>query len=1487
MGVVIPETIDTSVKVPETIDVLEEDIPEVSKEMLIMLVDSGFTIDDGLVVNFVKTKHIATPIILDIGDRLLMETEAVVDTGSPVSFISTEVLEKMAPQVLGQLEPCPITFRGVGGSSLKANGIKVFNCEIGGKVLSQLFVIAPIIEPVILGLDFMEANKATFDWNRGIPKLKYQDDGLREETGLPICRVITEVELIPGAVTSVRVSLNGWNKHMEQATFLACRNSRLPADISVTDMLVRVEDGEADLLVYSFSQQIECLEQGETIGTWDELIETSVFSIQEFSSLKSAEVVAQVSVQEKGELNIELPKELQELFERCSVGLTKEQGSSLKELLWDYRHIFKFKGQPNGKTAWEVHQIDLLSPTPIKERVRQIPIHKSEEVENEIQQMLQNGVIRESNSPWSAPVVIVRKKDGSCRFCIDYRKLNAVTVKDAYPLPCIEENLDTLAGSSWFSSLDLAAGYWQVAVAEEDKSKTAFACKFGHFEFNVMPFGLSNAPSTFQRLMEKVLSGYQWKILVLYLDDVVVFATEFEEHLKRLRQVFQRFSNAGLKLKPKKCDLLKRQVKFLGHVVDEAGIHTDPEKIEKVSNWATPKSEHDVRIFLGLTSYYRRFVESYAKIASPLHELTRKNVEFEWTAARDNAFQTLKSILSKELELSYPSKSGEYVLDTDACDVAIGAALHQIQDGKEKLLRFGSRCLTKEERNYCVTRKEFLAVVYFMDYFHHYLWGAKLVTVRTDHGSLQWLKSMSNPSGQVARWIQKLEIFNWKIEYRPGKQHNNADALSRRPCEGDCSQCLKMLSYLPEAEPPVVRRVVVEKPIKFKNRHARRKHVDRHRWENLPMDWDIAKLIAATAADPYFSKLLSWDIRPPFEEVSNSSAELKFYRLAFSCWYQDNRGLLWYKHETQDGQEKLKLMIPKSYRYKVMSLMHDAPQAGHFGVARTVQMLMNCPVFWHGMRQDMRKYCQTCDSCLRCKKSGRPKRSKMVTFISGEPLQRMALDVAGPFHTSSQGNKYILVVIDYFTKYCFMIPLPDHQAETLANVLVMKVFSRVGIPEHLHSDQGSDFMSQVFSETCRMFHVEKTRTTPWHPQSDGLCERMNRTIGAMLRQYVNGSQTDWDTHLPLCELAYNSTVQKSTRFTPNMLMFGREFRLPLELVLPKPEGGVVENNSVNVSTFVQDLTRTLNGVYELTRLHLEEATALQKSYHDRKTTSRKFKTGDSVWLYNPKRKKGRTPKLDKAWEGPYAVIETKGPVLVKIQQSIRSKFRVVHIDKLILTNENFDTTWVFRLPKKHFKEVSQNVLPDLRHLYTAKPGTVVTFPAAKTDLPKKTTKIVDKNTNLDTNLTSTSVLEKSIMEPPNTVVHNRKNDVPKRGIEQVDLPETISKETLAKPDQMVTRSGKVYRNMNNDRNKSKRQYIKPGQKVTRSGHVYNVNAVNNPFSRNMCQELLRPGQRLYRSNHMKDMHLRVNDNTRQKMKIISANRCLQHGKDAWLVSLEV
>lgn len=444
-----------------------------------------------------------------------------------------------------------------------------------------------------------------------------------------------------------------------------------------------------------------------------------------------------------------------------------------------------------GLTDLVTHEIETGGNRPIRQGLRPQPLAMIPAIDQHLEEMLGQGLIEPSKSEWASNVVMVKKKDGTLRFCVDYRKLNSVTVKDVYPLPRIDACLDTLAGSQWFSTFDLRAGYHQVKLHPRDAHKTTFLTRRGSFQFRVLPFGLCNAPATFERLMDLALSGLNYEVLLVYLDDIIVFSSDLEEHFRRMELLFQRLAAAGLKLKPSKCHLLQREVLFLGHRVNAQGISTDADKINLVDKWPVPRNLKELRSFLGLCSYYRKYVRDFARTAEPLHALTRKGRRYEWTEECHQAFEQLQRDLHETPTLALPTCRDIFILDTDASETGLGAVLSKMVDGEERPVAFASRLCSAAERNYNVTRRELLAVMFALKTFRQYLLGVKF-TIRTDHAALQWLKKTPTPIGQQARWVEQLEEFDYDIQHRPGHRHGNADALSRRP-----------MSVEPDSDEPV------------------------------------------------------------------------------------------------------------------------------------------------------------------------------------------------------------------------------------------------------------------------------------------------------------------------------------------------------------------------------------------------------------------------------------------------------------------------------------------------------------------------------------------------------------------------------------------------------------------------------------------------------------------------------------------------------------
>ena len=444
-----------------------------------------------------------------------------------------------------------------------------------------------------------------------------------------------------------------------------------------------------------------------------------------------------------------------------------------------------------GRTNLVKHHIELTDPIPFKESYRRIPPQMYDEVKAHIQEMLDLGAIRHSNSPWSSAIVLVRKKDGRLRFCIDLRKLNNRTVKDAYSLPRIETLLDTFLGSTIFTTLDLKAGYWQVEMAEESKAFTAFTCgPLGFYECETMPFGATNAPATFQRLMHNCLGDLNMTWCVVYLDDIIVFSDNPKDHITRLEAVFQKLASAGLKLKPSKCFFFKEEIEYLGHLVSGKGVATSPKKIEAVTKWPVPQTVYDVRSFLGFVGYYRRFIRDFSKTSKPIREViiglenqskrVAKKTLINWSEAAQSAFEVLKELCVNAPILAFPDYKLPFILHTDSSTEGLGAVLYQKQEGKLRVIAYASRSVTKTESNYPTHKLEFLALKWAIcEKFHEYLYGSTPFEVYTDNNPLTYVLTTAKLDACGQRWVAKLANYNFTIQYRSGQSNVEADALSR------------------------------------------------------------------------------------------------------------------------------------------------------------------------------------------------------------------------------------------------------------------------------------------------------------------------------------------------------------------------------------------------------------------------------------------------------------------------------------------------------------------------------------------------------------------------------------------------------------------------------------------------------------------------------------------------------------------------------------
>ena len=643
--------------------------------------------------------------------------------------------------------------------------------------MDEKLVVSRISEDIILGMPFLANHNCSIDFN----STRVTIDGRQIEcTDRHGRQLISPVQLVRDTTVPPETEMT-----------LQCRvTARMPCPIGLiegrTDGLclatsVNQPDPQGKVMVRCLNPANQPLrvKAGTVVGVYTSIAEKD---ISEAEPLDGSPVPDEAR----------LPHHLVDLYRQAKGNCDgPDQERKLSGLLVQYQDVFSKGADDMGRTSLVKHSIPVADGTrPIRQPPHRLGPEKEAEAEKQIQELLSKGLIEPASGAWGSPVVLVRKKDNSWRFCIDYRRLNSVTQQDAYPLPRIDESLDALAGSRFFSTLDLVSGYWQVPLDADAQEKSAFITRSGLWKWKVLPFGLTSAPATFQRLMEQVVHGLHWKTLLLYLDDIIVIGPDFETHLTRLGEVLGRLRGAGLKLKPAKCELLQTKVGYLGHVVSQRGVSTDPEKIEAVAQWPVPKDLKELQAFLGTVGYYRQYIPSFATLAKPLTRLTGSKETWQWTTEQQEAFEQLQKCLVTAPVLGYPNPGLPYVLDTDASNEGVGAVLSQVQEGEERVIGYYSKTLTPPERNYCVTRRELLAVVKGVKHFRPYLYGQKF-TLRTDHASLLWLCQRREPSDQVARWLETLSEFKYTLHHRAGARHGNADGLSRRPC-GDCKQCQRI-----------------------------------------------------------------------------------------------------------------------------------------------------------------------------------------------------------------------------------------------------------------------------------------------------------------------------------------------------------------------------------------------------------------------------------------------------------------------------------------------------------------------------------------------------------------------------------------------------------------------------------------------------------------------------------------------------------------------
>lgn len=911
------------------------------------------------------------------------------------------------------------------------------------------------------------------------------------------------------------------------------------------------------------------------------------------------------------------PELCQEGYEVPQKGQEENEGADLSDVgpvslagvLEEMKMVFDDStpgGVGIGSSLTTRHHIPLKSNEPVVEPLRRTSLKQVQEIDRQVEVMLKQGVIERTKSEYASPVVLARKKDGSWRFCVDYRKLNEITEKDRYPLPRIDDILDQLRSARLMSKIDLRSGYWQIPVAEEDRHKTAFRTKKGTFRFIRMPFGLTGAPATFQRAMDECLETLIGKTCFVYLDDIVIFSNEEGNHARDVLEVLMRLKEAGFTARRDKCTFGMKQIQLLGHLVGNGELLPDSDKVKAVMELEAPRNAKGLRSFLGSVGYFRRFIEGFAGIAFPLTELIRKEASWKWEKAHQTAFELLRGRLSSAPILKLPDFGKSYVVRSDASDYATGAVLLQEQEGELMPIAFFSKKLTKAEKNYTTTEKEALAVVRAIKEWWFYLDGVKFI-VETDHSALRSVLKTREPTGRIARWVMRLQELDFEVRHRPGKQMELPDMLSRM--ESTSHDHVAVASY--DGIASLQRR-----------------------------DKVVGGLVRALEGEEQGDKEVQHLLRLTGDKLVIDDGVLLY-----------SRGI-----RTGKTAENLRLVVPEELRKKIIYECHDSLVGGHFGTEKTYFKVAE-RYWWPNQYADVKHYVETCDECARAKKPKWKEDGTLVATVVGAPWERVSADFLGPVSRTTQGNRYLLVFTDYFTRWVVAVPTADCTAETVAQHFVEKIVLQFGAPRELLSDNGPAFASAVVEAVCNMVGTRKLFTTAYRPQANGMVERWNGTVVQSLAACMDEFDKDWDLKVISIPFAFNTARHSATKMTAFELNFGRKAKLPVELAIgPRPA------DQRSVEEYSNDLLVQLQDSFRIAREEMNQSKQAMERRQNRGGEENPFKVDDQVWLEN--RDPGAS-KFAKKYDGPYQIARIEGVnyVVITLEDGKEMKVHVNRIKK--------------------------------------------------------------------------------------------------------------------------------------------------------------------------------------------------------------------------------
>lgn len=849
----------------------------------------------------------------------------------------------------------------------------------------------------------------------------------------------------------------------------------------------------------------------------------------------------------------------------------------------------EFKTSP-ALTSIMHHKIYLEPNTvPVKQRHYPVSPYLQEIITKEIDSLLEKGHIEDSQSPWSSPLVLVPKKNTlEKRVCVDFRALNARTIKNSYPLPYLQSVLDSLKDSYFVSAIDLKSGFHQIPLDDESKPLTAFTVPGGGglYQYKVMPFGLCNAPATFQNLMDVVLrpllKGGRVRV---YMDDLVVTTKTFDEHIAVLNDVFRLLLHAGLSVNWEKSRFLQPEVEYLGHVVGRGTLKPSPGKVSAILEYPEPRTIKQIRSFLGACAWFKRFIPNFAHLAEPLTRLLRKDEPWKWDAEQKEAFNQLKIRLTTSPVLRCPNFDLPFVVETDASNVGLGAVLRQKENDENYVVAYASRTLNRAERNLATTHKELLGVLFGIEKFRPYIEGSHFKLV-TDHTALQWLQTTKNPTGKFARWILRISQYDFEVIHRPGSLMPVSDCLSRGPYNVKTETDIEIAACSLDMTVP-----------------------------------DISK-----STDPWYTNLKN--------KITDLQSSYPAFRIVNDIMYKS-------VYDSVTQRQQWRIVVPTEMRKKIIESCHNPPTAGHFGFKKTLERIKQ-DYYWPNMYVTIRAYVAKCLLCQQFKASNNVAYGTMSDDPPCmKPMRLWTTDIVGPLPRSLKQNKFILVAEDVATKFVVAAPMRSATTSAVKKILLNEVILVHGAPELLLADNGSAFISKEFKEFCSQHSIELRHVPKYYPRGN-MVERANRVIKTALSIYSSDNQRNWDDYIRHIAFAVNTSVSETTSFTPARLVYGRELR-PLHSIIPSCNNVV---GDFDPAFYNENLEKDTALNFEKALECLQKAKTKQSQQYNLRHRIPTFAVGDIVWRRNFALSQGANniaAKLLPKFIGPFSVKKKLSP----------------------------------------------------------------------------------------------------------------------------------------------------------------------------------------------------------------------------------------------------